>query len=248
MTNGENSTTQQDLGACQGRACSAGVLNQAIKLVQDARVQLLLSSLQARAGPDKPQAGPDTSPAGPESLEQAQAGPESPRTGQAADTLQDMELLDDGENELLASAAAWSADLLASATARNSKACSDVLLAKQAVNSYLDFPFDDGVHPEAAEDDDEQQQQQQEEDLALEHQQQQQQGDSVLEGGMPSVLTDLGQLALQPPVPLDAFVDPELWCIRQKQLLEAGCKCDRLGCRAKPPEPEQVGPAAEGLG
>jgi hypothetical protein len=56
-----------------------------------------------------------------------------------------------------------------------------------------------------------------------------QQEPAAAEGLAETSLRDVAAAALQPPLPLEAFVHPGLWWQRQQQLLGLGSACDNCG-------------------
>jgi hypothetical protein len=138
------------------------------------------------------------------------------------DPQQQQQAVLDEAPQRLRQAAAWPRDLLAHAAVRNAPSAEEQSNAEahQAiVLKYLLHKPDLFVVMEKSEFD-----KQKEGDTAK---QQQQQGEAAAAAA--GQLSDIAQMALQPPLPLDAFVDPQMWWQRQQELLRLDRTCDHCG-------------------
>jgi hypothetical protein len=123
-------------------------------------------------------------------------------------------------------AAAWLRDLLAPAAVRNEDADQISLAAAQqeVAQKYLEHSNYTVLYVTSDGEDDNDQQQQQEDEATPE-------AAAAVEGGdVP--LSDVAAAALQPPLPLDAFVDPHTWWQRQQELFSLDRACDHCGIEA----------------
>jgi hypothetical protein len=132
-------------------------------------------------------------------------------------------------------AAAWPRDLLAPAAVRNQDADQISLAANQqeVAQKYLAHPNDSVLYvtSDSGEDDNNQQQQQQDEPAAEEAAEEHAPAAAV-EDHEELHLSDVAAAALQPPLPLDAFVDPQIWWDRQQELYSLDKTCDQCGKEA----------------
>jgi hypothetical protein len=107
----------------------------------------------------------------------------------------------------LRQAAAWPRDVLAAAAVRNAASPEDQSSAEalqEVVVKYLLRDLDAGDETAAA----------------------------AAAAAAEGQLSDVAQMALQPPLPLDAFVEPQVWLLRQQQLLALDRRCDHCGSEA----------------
>jgi hypothetical protein len=187
--------------------------------VQRLQQQLLSQHARLHETENKSSSSSNAAPASPDSSSSSTDAPGSSQID--ADKLQSVlvevccQLPVSYDDDLqLQQAAAWPRDLLAPAAVQRQgpeQSRTAAVGAKLVVEKYL---------------------QHQATVLHIEDEQQQQQGPAVAAAaaaaayGVPGQLTDVAELALQPPLPLDAFVAPSLWWERQQELLALDRSCD----------------------
>lgn len=186
----------------------------AAKQAVNAIKQKLLTGYVKLTRPED-QAGPEASgPASPAGPEDGLEGPDGQAGGHednaAAAVLQGLMLVDDADETLLQNASAWLQDMLAPAHVRSQDG--EQPPQTDVARQYLEACTSDVYKLQPPEHHEEQ----------VEQQREQQQQHS-------KQLTDVHELLLTPPSPIDAFVPPELWCKRQHQLLDTDNTCDLCG-------------------